>query len=133
MKKSLHIIIKIVFSLLILSPILGAFGIFPSPTADMYNTQQAFDFINVLTVGGYINIIMAIVHTLALFFIWTKREALASILELPIVVNIIGFHAFLDGGLLTMGALMGDILMIIVLYFIWKNKEVYRFLFQKRN
>lgn len=131
MKKIIHIIIKIVFSLLLVSPILGTLGIFPAPTAEMYNNPQAFQFIQALMSSHYIMILMAIVHILALIALWTRREALAAALELPIVLNIIGFHAFLDGGLLTAGAIMGNVLLIIVLYVMWKNRGQYNQLLGK--
>lgn len=131
MKKIIHIIIKIVFSLLLVSPILGTFGVFPAPTAEMYSNPQAFQFIQVLMSSHYIMILMAIVHILALIALWTRREALAAALELPIVLNIVGFHAFLDGGLLTTGAIMGNVLLIIVLYVMWKNRGQYNQLLGK--
>lgn len=131
MKKIIHIIIKIVFSLLLISPILGTLGMFPAPTPEMYSNPQAFQFIQALMSSQYIMIMMAIVHILALIALWTRREALAAALELPIVLNIIGFHAFLDGGLLTAGAIMGNVLLIIVLYVMWKNRSQYNQLLEK--
>ena len=131
MKKIIHIIIKIVFSLLLVSPILGTLGIFPAPTAEMYSNPQAFQFIQALMSSHYIMILMAIVHVLALISLWTRREALAAALELPIVLNIVGFHAFLDGGLLTAGAIMGNVLLIIVLYVMWRNRGQYNQLLGK--
>lgn len=133
MKKTIHIILKIVLSLILLSPVLGVLGIFPPPTREMYNTDLAFNFINILMEVGYINLIISIVNIFALFFLWTKREGLASLLLLPILVNIVGFHAFIDGGLLTSGSLMANILLLIVIYFICKNKVFYKNLFKKNN
>lgn len=126
MKKIIHIIIKVIFSALLIMPVLGTLGIFPAPTADMYVRPEAFQFINLLMQSHYLMILMAIVHLLALIALWTKREALAALLELPIALNIIGFHAFLDSGLFAGGALMGNIFLIIVIYLIWKNRAVYR-------
>ncbi len=74
---------------------------------------------------------MAIVCVLALVLLWTKREALAAILILPITVNVVGFHLFLDGGLFTMGALLGNIMAAINLYFIWKYRAAYRSLLER--
>jgi hypothetical protein len=103
-------------------PILGTLGIFPAPTRDLYNTDAAFNFINVLmNTASYISILMAIVNTISVIALWTKREALASILMLPITANVVGFHAFLDGGLLTGGAIMGNILLVLNLYFLYIN------------
>ncbi len=126
MKKYTHIALKVVLSLVLIFPVLGILGIFPPPTADMYNTPEAFNFITMLSTAGYINYIMAIVNILALIALWTKREALAAILILPITINIIGFHAFLDGGLFTSGAMLANLLLLLNLYFIWKNRDKYQ-------
>lgn len=126
MKKIIHIIIKVIFSALLIMPVLGTLGIFPAPTADMYGNPLAFQFITILMQSHYLMIMMAVVHVLALGALWTKREALAGLLELPIALNILGFHAFLDSGLFTGGAVMGNVFFIIVIYFMWKNRAAYR-------
>lgn len=127
--KYVYIIAKILLTLLLISPILGALGFMPAPTSDMYNTPKAYEFISFLMETKYITIIQAIVFALSLFFLWTKREALASLLLLPITVNIVAFHAFLDGGLFTAGALMGNILAILTIFFIWTNRNKLKLLF----
>jgi hypothetical protein len=66
---------------------------------------------------------ISLTFLLALICLWTRREALAGLLMLPVTVNIVGFHAFLDGGLFVTGAIMGNILLILNLYFIWKNRK----------
>lgn len=125
MKKYLHIAAKVVFSLILLTPILGATGVFPDATRDLYNTDRAFAFIQMLTETAYITYIMAAVHIVALIALWTKREALAALLELPITVNVIAFHLVLDGGLLTAGASLGDLMLLLNLYLLWVNREKY--------
>lgn len=127
--KYVYIIAKILLTLLLISPILGALGFMPAPTPDMYNTPKAYEFISLLMEVKYITIIQAIVFILSAFFLWTKREALASLLLLPITVNIVAFHAFLDGGLFTAGALMGNILAILTIFFIWTNRNKLKLLF----
>ncbi len=112
-------------------PILGAIGIFPPPTSDMYNTPQAFDFIEILSASGYIMYMMAIVNIIVVFCLWTKRVALGAILMLPITFNIVGFHMFLDGGPFTGGAILGNILLLINFYFIWKHRAEYKLLMSK--
>ncbi len=129
-KKIINVVLKVVLCLLIVTPILGAFGIFPQPTRDLYNTDIAFEFINILMQIKYINYIISIVFLLAILLIITKRTALAILLILPISVNIIAFHAFLDGGLFTPGAIMGNILFLINIYFLWQNRELYSILFK---
>lgn len=126
MKKVINIVLKVLLSLIMVMPILGTLGIFPAPTADLYNNPKAFAFIEALMSVGYINAVMAIVFALALASLWTKRVALAALLILPLTVNIVGFHAFLDGGLLTPGAVMGNTLLALNLYFLYQQRGVYR-------
>ncbi|RPI63614.1 MAG: hypothetical protein EHM50_02015 [Lysobacterales bacterium] len=68
---------------------------------------------------------MAVVHVLALVCLWTRRTALAALLILPITVNVVAFHAFLDGGLLTGGAVLGNIMLLINAYFLWQHRREY--------
>lgn len=126
-------ICKILLTALIGMPILGALGIFPAPTADMYQNQTAYDFIKIMMDSGYIMYINSIVFIISIVLLWTKRSALAALLILPITVNIVGFHAFLDGGLLTGGAVMGNILLLLNIYFLWINKSTYAVLFAKNK
>jgi hypothetical protein len=133
MKKIITIILKVVLSLILLSSVLGVLGIFPAPTAEMYSNPEAFNFINMLETASYISYIMAIVNVLAIVALWMRREALAAILILPIVVNIIGFHAFLDGGLFTAGAIMGNVLFLLNLYFIWAYRAQYKSLLARSS
>ncbi len=121
--KVLNVILKVILSLIMLMPILGTFGIFPAPTADLYNNPEAFAFIEALMAAKYIMIINAFVFALAFVALWTKREALAAILIFPITVNIVAFHAVLDGGLFTAGAIMGNVLLILNLYFFWQQRK----------
>ena len=125
MKKYLHIFAKIVFSLILLLPILGSTGMLGEATRDLYNTDEAFAFIKMLTDTLYITYMMTAVHIIALIALWTKREALAALLELPITLNVVAFHLVLDGGLLTGGALLGNIMLILNLYLLWKNRASY--------
>ncbi len=123
--KIVHIILKVLLSLMILTPILGAFWIFPAPTRDLYNTDQAFAFIE-FVMWTYIIWGIVITFALGLICLWTRREALAALLLLPVTTIIIGFHAFLDGGLFTGGAIMGVLVFAINLYLLWKNRKQYK-------
>jgi putative oxidoreductase len=131
--KILNIIAKVVFGLIILMPVIGATGIFPEPTADMYNTALAYDFILMLGSVGYITAIMAVVCLITLVLMVTNRMALAAILVLPITVNVVAFHAWIDGGLFTAGASLGNLMLLLNLYFIWQNKAQYKTLLEKGN
>jgi len=126
MKKYLNPVLKGVLSLLLVSPILGTLGIFPPPTRDLYNTDQAFEFINALMSSGYIMVIMALCFLVAIILLWTKRTAAAALLILPFTVNIVGFHLMLDGGLFTAGAIMGNVLLILNAYFLWQHRATYK-------
>ncbi|MEK7462560.1 MAG: hypothetical protein AAB618_03225 [Patescibacteria group bacterium] len=123
MKKYSHIIIKVLFSLILILPVVGITGLLGEATRDLYNTDRAFAFIEMLNDVIYISFMMAVVHIIALVALWTRREALSALLELPITLNVVGFHLILDGGLLTGGASLGNLMLIINLYLIWKNRE----------
>jgi hypothetical protein len=125
--------LKVILSLLLVMPILGVLGIFPAPTADMYNTSEAFAFIQILMTSKYIMFLDAMVFALALGCLWTKRTALAALLLLPVTVNIVGFHAFLDGGLLTGGAVMGNVLLALNTYFLWQSRAQYQSLLSQKK
>lgn len=129
--KIFTIVCKVLLSLILLMPILGALGVFPPPTPDLYETPEAFAFIQMLMEGKYITYINAFVFALALVLMWTKRTALAMLLILPITVNVVAFHAFLDGGLLTPGASLGNLMLVLNLYFMWRERKAYAPLFTK--
>ncbi len=126
-------ILRVILALLLIGPILGTFGIFPEPTADMYGSAEAFVFIQALFAAKYIMWIMAGVFAISILLIVQNRMALVALLILPITVNIVGFHLFLDGGLFATSALMGNILALINLYFLWQNRMVYKNLTVKNN
>lgn len=125
------IIFRVVLGLLCISPILGTLGIFPPPTPEMYNTPEAFEFIDVLMRSGFVTFIMAVVFALSFVLVIVNRMALVAILILPITVNIIAFHLVLDGGIFTTGSIMANALVLINLYFLWKNRSVYKSLWIK--
>ena len=125
MKKYLDTLLKVLLSIILLMPIAGTLGLFPPPTADLYNTPEAYEFIVMLAAGRYVTYIMAGVFAVCLVLMWTNRMALAALLILPFTVNVVGFHAFLDGGLLTAGAVLGNIMLILNGYFLWRHAGRY--------
>ena len=135
MKKITYIILKSIFSLLLLTPIVSSIGLLfgadIAPKAEYYNTPEAFAFIQMLMDSMYINIIISLVFAIGLILLWTKRAALAAVLIFPITVNIFCFHAFLDGGLLTGGAIMGNALMALNLYLFWYHWKQYKTLLSR--
>jgi hypothetical protein len=131
MNKILNIIFKVVLTLLLLMPILGVTGIFPDPTRELYNSDIAFEFITMLMSTKYINYLMALASLIAVILLWTGRTAFASLLIFPITVNIVAFHLFLDGGIFTGGAVMGNVLFLLNIYFLYQNREKYMILLKK--
>ena len=131
--KILNIILKVILCLILMMPILGATGIFPPPTPDLYNTPQAFNFIEILMQTRYITYIMAMVFAASIVLLIIGRTALVALLILPITVNIVSFHLFLDGGLFTPGAIPGNILLLLNLYFLWNSRKQYAFLWEKNS
>lgn len=128
MQKYIHIGIKVVYSLLLLLPvsgILSLLGFAPGPEREFYNTDVAYQFVDILYTSVYGTLMVITVSALALVLVWMKREALSAILMLPIMVNVIGFHWFLDGGLFTLGSIPGNLLFLIVLYLMWQNRQRY--------
>lgn len=125
MKKYLHIFAKIVFSLILILPVLGSTGMLGEATRDLYNTDRAFAFIQMLTDTMYITYMMSVVHIIALISLWTGREALAGLLEVPISLNIVAFHLVLDGGLFTGGAVLANVMLLLNIYLLWVNREAY--------
>jgi len=132
MKKILDIIAKVLFSLILIMPILGVLGIFPPPTRDLYNTDEAFAFIQMLNDASYIMYMLVAVHIVAVIALWTRREALAAWLVAPITANIVGFHAFLDGGIFTVGSIMVHVMLFLHLYLLWRYRDSYRTLITPR-
>jgi hypothetical protein len=130
--KTINTIIKVILTLLLIMPIFGILGVFPQPTADMYTNATAFQFIQILMASKYIMYMEGITFAVVLFSIWTRREALGALLLLPFTFNIVGFHAFLDGGPFTGGAVMGNVLLLINVYFIWTYRAQILPLLQKR-
>jgi hypothetical protein len=130
MTKYLDILFKILLSLILIIPILGALKLIPAGTRDLYNNDESFAFIKMIT-SNYTAFGIAITALLTLVSMWSGRIALAMLLLLPITANVIGFHLFLDGGLFTAGALMGNVMALINLYFIWKYRGEYAQLFKK--
>lgn len=129
MNKFLYIATKVVFTLIILFPILSliaiAFGYDVEPKREYYATDEAYDFIVAIMNSGYITVLNAVVFALGIILAWTKRTALAALLVLPVTVNIVAFHAMLDGGLFTGGAVLGDILLITNLALMWYHRGSY--------
>jgi hypothetical protein len=123
--KIINIVLRIVLCLIIVTPVLGVTGIFPAPTADLYNTPHAFAFIEMLYITKYVMYLIALVFAASIVLTAMNRMAIAALLILPVTVNIASFHLFLDGGLFTSGAILADVLLALNLYFLWQNRRAY--------
>ena len=126
--KILNKILKVLLTLILVTPVMGLFQNM-QPTAEMYGTPEAFAFIQMMMSSGYLNYLILVVFLISAVCLWTGRVALASLLILPITVNIIGFHAFLDGGLFKAGAVMGNILLLLTVYFLYQSRNQLKPLF----
>lgn len=131
--KILNVVLKVLLSLILLMPVLGVTGLLGEATRDLYNTDLAFSFIEMMTEVGYITWMMVVVHIIALGALWTKREALAALLILPISLNVVGFHMMIDGGLFTAGALLGNVMLLINLYLLWQYRKTYKGILESRK
>lgn len=131
--KILDTILKVLFSLILLLPVLGATGMLGEATRNLYNTDIAFQFIEILVETQYINWMMVVVHIIAIAALWTRREALAALLVLPITLNVFAFHAVIDGGPFTGGALLGNIMLLINFYLLWQYRAAYKSLLEPRR
>lgn len=129
--KIINIVLRVVLCLILITPILGVMGIFPPPSPGLYKTSEAFVFISMLFTTKYIMYIEALVFLMAILFTAINKMAVVAILILPITVNIVSFHAFLDGGLLTSGAILSNILLVLNIYFLWQNREKYKILWER--
>lgn len=121
--------LKVIFSLIILVPIGGLLAILAgmdaNPKPEYYNNLEAYNFIMMLMDTMYITVINSLVFAFGLVLLWTKRTALAAVIIFPITVNVVAFHGFIDGGLFTSGALMGNVMLAINLYFFWYHFDQY--------
>ncbi len=123
--KILRIVLRVLICLLLVTPILGATGVFPAPTADLY-TPSGWAFMSALLNSGYLMPLIAILCAISIVLFAIGRTALAAILVTPLAVNVICFHAFVDTGLISPSASLGIPLMLITLFFLWDNRKKYK-------
>lgn len=124
--KKLNLVLRILWALLLIMPIGGALGFFPEPTADMYSTPEAWAFMDALMQLPYMMYLMAICFGVAAVLLFVGRQALAALILLPITVNIIAFHVFLDATLIAPESIMAYVFLALNGYFLWYNKDHYK-------
>lgn len=123
--KVVNIILKVLLVLLLLTPVLGATGVFPAPTADLY-TPNGWAFMEALMNAGYLLPLMAILCAVCIVLIFMNKMALVAILLAPLSVNVICFHTFVDTGLISPSATLGILLFLLNAYFLWANRAKYK-------
>ncbi len=122
--KVIHIIMRVLFGLVLLLPVLGALNVFPAPTADMY-TPQAWAFMQALTVTGYMLQLIGLTGFVGLVLVIIGRTALAAVIIAPLSLNVALFHITLDHSPLA-AVIPGTILVVCNVYFLWAERKKYR-------
>jgi putative oxidoreductase len=123
--KIVSIILRILFGLVLLLPVLGTLGVFPPPTAEMYS-PPGWAFMQAMTATGYLPLLIALTCAVCLVLVIMNRTALAAVLVAPLTVNILLFHLVLDRSMFTPSALPAWVLLITNACFLWENRVKYR-------
>jgi hypothetical protein len=125
--KITHTVSKVFLSLIAILPAFGLLGLFPAPTRDLYHTDAAFQFIQLMMSSAlYIDYMMVAVLLASVVLMWTGRELVAAFLIAPITANVIGFHLFLDGGLLNGGSVPGLVMLVTNVCLFYGNRAELR-------
>lgn len=125
--KIFALVLRILLGLFLLMPVVGALGVLPEPTADMYS-PAGWAFMSALMETGYMMPLVTITSLIcAILFFWGK-EALAAVLLAPFTVNVIAFHLFLDPNPFAATTIPAWILLLLNLFFLWRNREKYKML-----
>ncbi len=122
--KILHHVCRVLLGLLCIIPICGTLGVFPAPTADLY-TPNGWAFMSAIMASGYLMPLMGLTFFAVLLCTILNRMALAAIIALPLTVNIVCFHAFVDTGLFSAPASMGVLLLVLNAFFVWESRGRY--------
>lgn len=123
--KIARIIIGILLILVLSTPILGATGVFPEPTADLY-TPNGWAFMQALLNTPHMIYLIALTSAVVIVLLLMKKTALAAIILAPLTVNIIGFHTFVDTGLFSAPASLGWVVLVGNIFFLWDNRKKYK-------
>lgn len=124
--KKLNLLFRILLGLLLLMPVMGALGIFPEPTAEMYSTQAAWEFSSALTNSGYMMPMIGLLALVCSVLFFANKTAIAAALLAPFTTNVIAFHVFLDATLLSSATIPAYILVLLNGYFLWQNLPKYK-------
>lgn len=128
--KTLNLVLRILLALILLMPVAGLLGIFPEPTAEMY-TPEGWAYMSALMNTGYMMPLLTLVFFICAILLLVGKTALAAILLAPVTVNIITFHWFLDEFPIGASSILGYVVLLLNLYFLWVNREKYRSVWAK--
>lgn len=123
--KILTIVLRILFVLVLLLPVLGTLGVFPSPTADMYS-PAGWAFIQALMNTGYMMPLIGLTCFVCFVLVIIGRTALAAVVLVPFTVNVVLYHLLLEGNLFSAASIPAWALLLLNVYFLWVNREKYR-------
>lgn len=123
--KILHIVMKVLFILVLLMPVLGTAGVFPAPTAELY-TANGWAFISALMQSGYMFPLIGLTCAATLILLFMNKTALAAVIIAPMTVNVMAFHWFVDKGPFDPSGILGYVLLVCNAYFLWVNRAKYR-------
>ncbi len=123
--KYVTIIVRILLGLVILTPILGATGIFPAPTADLY-TPAGWAFMEALMNSGYMFPLIAVTCAVALVLLIMNRTALAAVILAPFAINVACFHTFVEDAPISVSASLAYVLVGGTIYLLWINRKKYK-------
>lgn len=119
-------ILRVLLGLILLIPILGAFGVFPAPTADLYSDPNGWAFMSALIVTGYMMPLIGLTCALALVLLVMNRTALMAVILAPLTLNVILFHIFLNVTPVSLESSLGWALFLLNAYFLWLNRAKYK-------
>lgn len=124
--KILTVVMRIFLTLILVMPLLGATGVFPAPTAEMYSAPEGWAFMSALMAVPYFMPMIGLLCLVCLILSFTGRMALAMILLAPFTVNVMLFHFFLDATPISAAAIPAYILLVTNAFFLWKHRDEYK-------
>lgn len=124
MKITAHIL-RILLGVFLLMPVLALFGVIPQPSAEMYS-EAGWEFMKALMDTGYMMPFIQISNVLCGILLLANRTALAAVMLVPLTLNIILFHIFLDATPVSASSSPAYILLIGNIIFLHQNRAKYK-------
>lgn len=116
---------RVLLCLLLVTPILGTLGVFPAPTADLYS-PDGWAMMQALMNSTYMMPLLGLLCFVCLVLVIMNKTALAAVLLAPMTVNVMLFHAVVDDNIFKISSIMGWMLFILNVYFLWINWDKYK-------